>query len=132
MIFGIGNDIVSVERIKNIFLSETRLERVFSNKEIEYCKNNYEKLAARFAAKEAIVKAIGTGFNNLSLNKIEVLNDELGKPYYSKETIEYIIKNTCNEILNKIKLDNISIFLSLSHEREFALATCILEINNEK
>ncbi|CAM3068904.1 holo-ACP synthase [Streptobacillus ratti] len=83
--FKIGVDIVEVKRIeKAIIKSEHFLKTVFSEKEIEYCEkkiNKYESYSARFAVKEAYLKAIGTGITDISLNNIEIINSESGKPF---------------------------------------------------
>ncbi len=107
----IGVDIVSVDRIKKAILKDGFKEKIFTKKEIEYCelkKNKYESYAARFAAKEALSKAIGTGFRDLKFIDIEILNDKLGKP--------------------TIKYKNFKIKLSLSHEKNYAIAMILLEI----
>ncbi|ACZ01047.1 holo-ACP synthase [Streptobacillus moniliformis] len=111
--FKIGIDIVDVKRIeKAIIKSEHFLKNVFSQKEIEYCEkkiNKYESYAARFAAKEAYIKAIGTGITDISLNNIEIINSELGKPflYVNGELIDGDI--------------------SLSHTESLAIANIILK-----
>jgi len=86
MILGIGNDIVEIARIKGILsrYPDRFLQRVFTSFEQDYCLKRKEPalhLAARFAAKESIVKALGTGFSQgLSWLDIEIRNDSLGKP----------------------------------------------------
>lgn len=105
----VGLDIVEVERIKKA-IEKTKgfREKVFTKKEIEYCekrKNKYESYAGRFAAKEALVKALGEGFSNLSFLDIEIQNDILGRPYYT----------------------NYSANLSISHEKNYAAAIAIIE-----
>lgn len=83
-IVNIGIDIVEIDRIKKILERRPRfVERFFDSEEIEQIRkrNNFEKhLAGRFAAKEAIVKAMGTGFEGIPFREIKVLNDERGKP----------------------------------------------------
>lgn len=107
----VGIDMVKVSRIKEaIEKNENFKEKVFTLKEIEYCekkKNKYESYAARFAAKEALAKALGTGFRNLRFKDIEIENDILGKP--------------------KISYKDFNIKVSLSHEREYAIAIAIIE-----
>lgn len=83
----IGVDIVEIDRIEKIVkeYGDVFLKKVFSEDEINYCKSKAkppQHFAARFAAKEAVAKALGTGFrNSLMLKDIEVRNDENGKPY---------------------------------------------------
>lgn len=82
-----GIDMVDVNRIeKAIKDSSSFARKVFTQNEIDYCEskkiNKYKSYAARFAAKEAYIKALGTGFiGDLKLNDIETLNEESGKPY---------------------------------------------------
>lgn len=111
MIQNIGCDIVSIKRLTNT-LNNTNsfLKRVYSKSEIEeYHKRNDDihYLATRFAAKEAIVKAL-TKYNQ-DLNTIEILNDISGKPYV---------------IINNKIMDNIKI--SLSYEEDYAIAYVVL------
>ena len=81
--FGIGTDIVEVERIeKSINRTEKFLEKVFTKREVDYCNskpNRYERYAGRFCAKEAVSKALGTGVRNFKLTDMEILNDELDR-----------------------------------------------------
>lgn len=108
---GLGIDIVEVERIKKaIETTKGFREKVFTANEISYCdkrKNKYENYAGRFAAKEALVKALGQGFTKYSFLDIEITNDELGKP-----TINFKGK----------KID-----VSISHEKHYAVAMVIIE-----
>lgn len=127
MVFAVGIDIIEVERIMRLkdAYGEKFLNRVFSKGELNYClskkntKSAARSLAARFAAKEAFVKALGTGVSmGVSFKDIEVLSSPSGKPEIllhgkSKELAEY----------NKIK----SIHLSISHSKEYAVANVILE-----
>lgn len=121
----IGTDIVEVSRVKSAVERTGRpfLERVYTNVEIDYCergmKRKYESYAARFAAKEAFSKAIGTGIGEYAhLNEIEVLNLENGKPVLrlSGETLEYFEKT----------FPGASIDVSLSHTSKLAIATVIV------
>lgn len=124
MIFGIGIDITEVLRIQNQITkaSNSFIKRVFTEKEIAYCesklRNKAQNYAARFAAKEAFFKAIGTGWRNgLSWKDIEVVNDELGKPnivLYGKSK-RFIEENM------------LKIHISLSHIKDMAVAVVILE-----
>jgi len=123
MIYGIGIDLIEVARVKkSIEKIGGFKEKIFTSKEISYCESKsrkFEHFAARFAAKEAFFKAIGTGWRNgLAFNEIEVLNDKLGKPemrFYGKTDDLYRI--------NKFKRVNVSI----SHIKETASAFVIIE-----
>ena len=93
-IIGIGIDIVKKERIKLSIRNKNFIQRMFSKNEILISKKITDKtsfFSKRFAAKEALAKSLGTGFRDgLNFKDIEILNDKLGKPYY---TINSKIKN---------------------------------------
>jgi len=122
MIFGIGIDNIEVERVKKQLEKNDFKEKIFSEKEIEYCaaKKNYaENYAARFAAKEAFFKAIGTGWRGgISFKEIEIINDKLGKP-----TI--CLHGKAKQFALENKLDKIHV--SLTHLKSFAGAIVIIE-----
>ena len=114
-----GTDIIEVARIQESVenLGEKFLNRVFTNNEIKYCisKKNmqYQHFAARFAAKEAIFKAISdclTSKYDITWKNIEIVNDKKGRPYV------HFIGLTFHEIQD--------IDISLSHLKEYAIATC--------
>ena len=81
MIIGIGIDLIEIERIKKACAKEAFLLRSFTSAEIECIGGWAERAAGNFAVKEAVSKAMGTGFRGMSLNEIEVLRDDLGKPF---------------------------------------------------
>lgn len=116
-----GVDICEIDRIKNIEekYKERFLQKVFTQKEIQYCSNKADKhasLAARFAAKEALLKALGTGLRNgLQWKDAEVYNDDLGKPHFR------FYGKTGQMISNR------NVHLSLSHTRDNAIAFVIIE-----
>lgn len=117
MIAGIGIDQVEVERFDSV--SVHFLERVFSPTEIEYASRGAQRsqrLAARFAAKEAFLKALGTGLRNCSWQDLSVVNDDLGAPHYqfSGRLAAYAEWPWMTH-------------LSLSHTAQLATAWCILE-----
>ena len=124
-IIGIGVDIVNNQRIKNSIKKKKFKSRVFTKNEIVMSKNikfkkNY--YAKRYAAKESLVKAIGTGFRDgLNFKDIEILNDKLGKPYY------IISKKIKKFILKKKKIKNFYLFLSISDEKEYSIAFTIIQ-----
>jgi holo-[acyl-carrier protein] synthase len=122
MIIGLGTDIIEVSRISQSVQVAAFKEKVFSKSEIEYCErktNSAESYAVRFAAKEAFFKALATGLRNgMALKEVEVMNDELGKPTLN------IIGGTAETIKEKgIK----AIHISLSHTKDVAVATVVLE-----
>ena len=125
-IFGIGTDIVSVDRIKNSLKNKTFINRIFNEKEILKCKNTNNSAncyAKRFAAKEAFSKALGTGISNgINFNEIIILNKKSGKPYIS------IIGQTKKILNKKFKNSKSKISLSLSDEKKYAVAFVTITI----
>jgi holo-[acyl-carrier protein] synthase len=118
---GVGIDIIEIERIAQVISRHGQrfLDRIFTAKEQRYCLDHVkstERFAARFAAKEAVVKAFGTGFRDgISWHDIEIVNDAVGKP---------------TVVLSSRLLDLVGgaeILLSMSHCREYATAVAILQ-----
>ena len=124
-ILGIGVDVIKNSRIKNLIRNQFFLKRTFSANELRFSKKKCNKInyfAKRFAAKEAFVKSLGTGFrNDLNLKDIEILNDKIGKPYYIKS------KKINNIINRKFKKKNYNLFLSISDEKDYSIAFTILQ-----
>ena len=120
MIIGIGTDIIEIERVRRAVENENFVRRVFTETETGYCKsrgiNSAASYAARFAAKEAFFKALGTGIVT-ALKEVEICNDGRGKP---EIFIEGKTKILADEKCVK------EIFLSLSHSREYATAVVVL------
>ena len=125
-IFGIGTDIVNVKRMKESLKKKGNVfkKRIFSKNEIIYCeskKNSFAFYAKRFAAKEALSKALGTGIRKgIDFNNIEISNDNLGKPSIKLKG------STANFLKKKIKTKKYSIHLSLSDDIPWAQATVII------
>ncbi|MBD3413449.1 MAG: holo-[acyl-carrier-protein] synthase [Candidatus Aminicenantes bacterium] len=124
MIFGVGTDIIEAQRIKRLLEKNTRFrDRVFTQKEIQYCekkKNRVHSYAARFAAKEAFFKALGTGWRKgVRFKDVEVVNLPSGKP-------ELVLHGKSKEMTEENQIKNIQV--SLSHLGETALSVVILEI----
>ena len=119
-IFGIGTDIVNIDRIKKSLKNKNFIKRVFNEKEILKCKNVSSSIncfAKRFAAKEAFSKAIGTGISNgINLKEIIILNKKSGKPYIT------LIGQTKKILNKKFKGKKSTVSLSLSDEKKFAVA----------
>ena len=117
----IGVDICDIERMRKIDkkFKDRFLQRIFTQEEIDYCEKKfykYSSYAARFAAKEAFLKAIGTGLRDgFQWKDIEVRNNDLGKPYFIfyGQTAEFISKH--------------NVHLSLSHTDKDAIAFVIIE-----
>jgi holo-[acyl-carrier protein] synthase len=124
-IIGAGVDIVDNSRIKKSILNNSFLNRVFSNDEILISKNMKNKssyFAKRFAAKEAFVKSLGTGFRNgLNFKDISVINDKLGKP-------SFLISNKIKNMIKKrFKVSKFKFFLSISDEKKYSIAFVIFQ-----
>ena len=81
MISGIGIDLIEIERVAKACEREFFLKQCFTDDEINLIGDRWAKVAGNFAVKEAVAKMFGTGFRGISLKEIEVLRDELGKPY---------------------------------------------------
>ena len=128
-IFGLGTDIVNIKRLERILKKKrnTFKSRVFSKNEILYCdkkKNPFPFYAKRYAAKEALSKALGTGIRrDIKFKDIEIRNDSYGKPsIWLKGDVDYYLKK-------KIKRKKYSIHLSLSDDIPWAQATVIITYN---
>lgn len=122
MIYGIGIDIVKVERMKQVVekWGDRFLQKVFTEGEISYCyqkKEPFLSLAVRFAAKEALIKAIGS-IDSVSLRDIEVINIDMGKPIIK-------VRGKLDEFFRKHMIKNVH--LSLSHEHDYGIACVVLE-----
>lgn len=121
MIYGIGTDIIEVKRIEESIerFGQRFLDRIFSEDEQAYClhhRDSSRRFAGRFAAKEAIVKSLGTGFRDgISWLDIEIINNSQGKP-------EVLLSNKL-----KNDFDAPQIHLSISHGRDYATAFAICE-----
>ncbi|AWK50117.1 holo-ACP synthase [Clostridium beijerinckii] len=122
MIIGIGTDIIEINRIEKVMMrTSSFLEKSFTYNEIEYFKLKGFKgnvIAGNFAAKEAISKALGTGFRGFGLKDIEVLRDELGKP----------IVNLSYKIYKLLDIKEFNMHVSISHSKENATAYAVMEV----
>jgi len=121
MILGLGTDIIEIERVGSAIRRKSFRDFVFTENEQIYCesrgKNSAASYAARFAAKEAFFKALGTGIFTRPAD-VEILNDESGQPKIFLH----------GKVAAHAKFQGVEkIFVSLSHSREFASAVCVLE-----
>ena len=125
-IYGIGTDIVEIDRIKRLVKNKILLKRLFDTKEIMKClkvKNSSNCFAKRFAAKEAFSKALGTGISKgISYNEIIILSQKNRKPYIK------LLRKTASTVKKKIKKRNYKIALSLSDEKKYAIAFVTISI----
>jgi holo-[acyl-carrier protein] synthase len=123
VIYGIGTDIVTIARMSELYArhGERALAKLLAVEEIERCRKAVDParyLAKRFAAKEALGKALGTGIRAPALlPAMAVLNDELGKPFFSFS----------GELARYIEERHLSVHLSISDERDTAVAFVVLE-----
>ena len=130
MIIGIGTDIIDTRRIKNVInkYGEKFKKRCFSNNEIirsENCFNPTNSYSTRYAAKEACSKALGTGLaKGIFWKDVEVVNDKYGKPFIK-------LHNNALKRINKIAKKNYNIEVSLSDEKNYAIANVIIFINEK-
>ena len=123
-IIGIGVDIVDNSRIKKSIKNKQFISRIFSKKEINHSKklnNKVNFFSKRFAAKESLTKAIGTGFRkNLNFSDITIVNDKYGKPSYE---LNHKVKKL---IYSKFKVKKIKISLSLADEKKYSIAFSVI------
>ncbi len=123
MIFGIGTDIIEVSRIQKVMERDIGFrEKIFSPDEIAYCdpmKNKYQHYAARFSAKEAFMKALGTGWRDgIRFAEIEVIHDPLGKPLIR-------LGGRAAELAQQAGFGEMHV--TLSHVKEMAIAVVVVE-----
>lgn len=116
---GIGIDIADIERFRNLNTKKDKsfFTKIYTNEEIKYCFSKADPaqhLAARFAGKEAILKAFSYYNIGIPLNQVEILNDHKGVPF---------VNLLCNNI------DNFDIKISLSHSEAIAAAVAIVTKN---
>ena len=120
----IGTDIIEIERVKNSIesIGKKFIEEIYTQKEIEYCESKkaqkYQHYAARFAAKEAVFKAISFNLSNkydIGWKDIEILNDDAGRPYV-------------NILKTDIRIGDIDI--SISHCKEYAVSSVIFTMGD--
>ncbi len=123
MIYGIGTDIIEVARIEKALSRDIGFrDKIFTPGEIAYCeskKNKYQHYAARFSAKEAFLKAVGTGWRfGVRFGDIDLFHDELGQPHIN-------VSGVAKDLTDRLSISKIHV--SLSHLKEMATAIVILE-----
>lgn len=122
MIVGLGTDIVEIERIREMIErhGDSFVQRIFTSAEVAYCrqrKHSAEPFAGRWAAKEAVMKVLGTGFvQGTHFQEVEVLNEESGKP-------QIVLHGSTGELAKQLGIDHV--LITISHCREYATATAI-------
>lgn len=121
MIFGLGTDIIEIARLKKAVerQGERFLQKIFTSRELNYClkfSDPYARLAARFAAKEALLKAAGTGLiGAITWHDMEIVHDERGQP-------QVVLSGALAEMLVGMR-----VHVSLSHCKAYATATAVIE-----
>ena len=124
-IYGIGTDIVEVNRIKKSIKKKLFIQKIFSKEEILKCKkikNPSNCFSKRFSAKEAFSKALGTGISKgINFNEIIILNEKNGKPFIK------LLNKTKKNVEKKIK-KKFKISLSLTDEKKYAVAFVTISI----
>ena len=118
MIVGIGTDIVELARMEKPGKSESFLKRCYSEKEITLYRGKTKELAGNFAVKEAVAKCFGTGFRGFEPSEIEVLRDELGKPYVN-------LYKAAKEKGDELGITNIHV--SITNEKVYVVAFAVCE-----
>ena len=125
-IYGIGTDIVSIKRIKSSLKKKNFIKRIFNEQEVLKCKkitNYHNCYAKRFAAKEAFSKALGTGISKgIKFDEIVINNVKSGKPHIK------LIGNTKKKVNKILKNKKFIIYLSLSDDKLFAVATVVISL----
>lgn len=121
-ILGLGTDIIELSRVEEAITRHGNrfLERLFTAKERDYClsyQDSIPRFAGRFAAKEAVSKALGTGIGDISWHEIEIVNSKSGQPkvFFSKRL--------------QALYPSIQVLLSISHCKAYATATAIIVEN---
>ncbi|HOQ16861.1 MAG TPA: holo-ACP synthase [Defluviitaleaceae bacterium] len=122
MVIGIGTDIIEIKRIEEAVKKNSNfMKKCFTAREqelFESKKNNLHTIAGTFAAKEAVSKALGTGFAKFELKDIEIVRDEKGKPCV-------LLHNKAKEIMEQLMISEI--LLTISHSREYAIAYALAQ-----
>ncbi len=125
MPYAVGIDTIEIPRVRRVLErhGERFLKRVFTPEEVAFCRGRVPELAARFAAKEAVMKALGTGVRGVGWREIEVLPDRRGKP------LVYLYGGA------KKRADEMGLYgidVSLSHERQYAIAAVVASRDDEE
>lgn len=122
MVIGVGTDIIEVDRVEKAIKKTSRFfDKIYTAQEQNYYKEKHKKvetLAGFFAAKEAVSKALGTGFRSFGMQDIEIITDALGKP-------QVYLYGQAEELAKRLGIQTIHI--SISHCKSYATAFAIAE-----
>lgn len=125
MIFGIGCDIAKISRFEKWVHDGSMIDRFFNKKEkiadSASSGRKYEYYAGRFAVKEAFSKALGTGISGFDLKDVYIVKDQSGRP-------ELMVEGRAKDLLEKRCGTKSRLHVTLSHEKEYALAFVQIEI----
>lgn len=123
MIYGIGTDLIEVERIKKAYEKESFRKKVYTGQEQLMIADNAQRAAGNFAVKESVVKAFGTGFGKITALDVEVLREASGKPYV-------VLHGPAKELKEKENIQNIHV--SISNTKEHAIGYVVMEVEDKK
>ena len=118
MVIGVGMDMVEMDRVRKACEKQAFAERVYTEEERRQAGEKLSRLAGNFAVKEAVAKALGTGFRGFMPGDIEVLRDELGKPY---------VKLYGGAKVQAAELGIVRIHVSITNTKEYAAAFAVAE-----
>ena len=121
MIFGIGTDLIEVERVENSYKKEAFRNKIYTKQEQNLIDGKAQRAAGNFAVKEAVVKAFGTGFGKIAPIEIEVLREKSGKPYV-------VLYGEAKKMQQEVQV--IKIHVSISNIKEYATAYVVMECEN--
>lgn len=119
MIYGIGTDLIEVARVKKAYEKESFRKKIYTEQEQALIADNAQRAAGNFAVKESVVKAFGTGFRTISAIDIEVLRDELGKPYV-------VLHGPAKEQAESSNI--LQIHVSISNTKAYAVGYVVMEV----
>ena len=118
--YRVGVDIIEIDRVQAVIdrWDQRFLRRIYTQAEIEYCRNRVPELAVRFAGKEAVMKALGTGRKGVSWRDVEILPDRRKAPLV-------FLHGRARRRARRLGIEQLAI--SLSHSREYAVASVVGE-----
>ena len=119
MIYGIGTDLIEVERIQRAYVKESFRNRIYTEQEQQIIAGHAQRAAGNFAVKESVVKAFGTGFRGVLPIDIEVLREDSGKPYV-------VLHGLARKLFEEEHIQRIHV--SISNTKEHAIGYVVMEV----
>lgn len=119
MIYGIGTDLIEIERVKKAWEKEAFRQKIYTEQELLLIAENMQRAAGNFAVKESVVKAFGTGFGKIQPADIEVLREVSGRPYVK-------LYGEANKMAEEKHIRQIHV--SISNVKEYAAAYVVMEV----